>query len=66
MIKNPRYGNTWDVARLFNHWRARPESHELSIEELQTKLSSLLMAVCFVRMEEMANIDLSLSNIDEE
>ncbi|KAA6368733.1 MAG: hypothetical protein EZS28_035740 [Streblomastix strix] len=43
----------------------RTESYLLSDEELQTKLASLLMSLCFVRMEEMANIDLSVSIIDD-
>ncbi|KAA6378205.1 MAG: hypothetical protein EZS28_026267 [Streblomastix strix] len=65
-INNPRYGSTWDINQLFEHWRVRPESRLLSNEELQIKLASLLMSLCFVRMEEMANIDLSVSIIDDE
>ncbi|KAA6362367.1 MAG: hypothetical protein EZS28_042106, partial [Streblomastix strix] len=44
----------------------RPESNLLLIEELQIKLASLLISLFFVRMEEMANIDLSVSIIDDE
>ncbi|KAA6371009.1 MAG: hypothetical protein EZS28_033464 [Streblomastix strix] len=65
-INNPRYGSTWDINQLFEHWRERPESNLLSNEELQTKLASPLMSLCFVRMEEMANIDLSVSIIDDQ
>ncbi|KAA6359990.1 MAG: hypothetical protein EZS28_044483, partial [Streblomastix strix] len=65
-INNPRYGSTWDINQMFEHWRERPESKLLSNEELQTKLASLLMSLCFVRMVEMANIDLSISIIDDE
>ncbi|KAA6379192.1 MAG: hypothetical protein EZS28_025280, partial [Streblomastix strix] len=65
-IKNTRYGSTWDINQLFEYWRERPESKHLSNEELQTKLASLLMSLCFVRMEEMANIDLSVSIIDDQ
>ncbi|KAA6355199.1 MAG: hypothetical protein EZS28_049274 [Streblomastix strix] len=54
-----------DTNQLFKHWRERPESNLISCEELQIKLSSLLMSLCFVRMEEMANIDLSVSIIDD-
>ncbi|KAA6365658.1 MAG: hypothetical protein EZS28_038816 [Streblomastix strix] len=64
-INNPRYGSTWDINQLFEYWRERPESNLLSNEELQIKLASLLMSLCFVRMEEMANIDLSVSFIDD-
>ncbi|KAA6377176.1 MAG: hypothetical protein EZS28_027297 [Streblomastix strix] len=64
-INNPRYGSTWDINQLFEYWRERPESYLLSNEELQTKLASLLMSLCFVGMEEMANIDLSVSIIDD-
>ncbi|KAA6385092.1 MAG: hypothetical protein EZS28_019379, partial [Streblomastix strix] len=61
-----QYGSTWDINQLFEYWRVRPESNLLSDEELQVKLASLLMLLCFVRMEEMANIDLSVSIIDDE
>ncbi|KAA6320394.1 MAG: hypothetical protein EZS28_054689, partial [Streblomastix strix] len=64
-INNPRYESTWDINQLFEYWRERPESNLLSNEELQIKLASLLMSLCFVRMEEMANIDLSVSFIDD-
>ncbi|KAA6356719.1 MAG: hypothetical protein EZS28_047754 [Streblomastix strix] len=65
-INYPRYGSTWDINQLFEHWGQRPESSLLSNEKLQTKLASLLMSLCFVRMEEMANINLSISIIDDE
>ncbi|KAA6375579.1 MAG: hypothetical protein EZS28_028896, partial [Streblomastix strix] len=65
-INYPRYGSTWDINQLFEHWREKPESKLLSDEELQIKLASLLMSLCFVRMEEMANIDLSVSIIDDQ
>ncbi|KAA6394107.1 MAG: hypothetical protein EZS28_010365 [Streblomastix strix] len=65
-INNLRYGSTWDINQLFEYWIERPESNLLSNEELQTKLASLLMALCFVRMEEMANIDLSVWIIDDQ
>ncbi|KAA6371229.1 MAG: hypothetical protein EZS28_033244, partial [Streblomastix strix] len=65
-INNPSYGSTWDINQLFEHWREKPESRLLSNEELQIKLASLLMSLCFVRMEEMANIDLSVSIIDDQ
>ncbi|KAA6364238.1 MAG: hypothetical protein EZS28_040234, partial [Streblomastix strix] len=65
-INNPKYGSTWDINQLFEYWKERPESKLLSNEELQTKLASLLMSLCFVKMEEMANIDLSVSIIDDQ
>ncbi|KAA6384812.1 MAG: hypothetical protein EZS28_019661 [Streblomastix strix] len=65
-INNPRYGSTWDINQSFVYWRERPESKLLSNEELQIKLASLLMSLCLVRIEEMANIDLSVSIIDDE
>ncbi|KAA6357544.1 MAG: hypothetical protein EZS28_046929 [Streblomastix strix] len=65
-INNPRYGSTWDINQLFESWRERPESNHLSNEELQTKLASLLISLCYVRMEEMANIDLSVSIMDDQ
>ncbi|KAA6390317.1 MAG: hypothetical protein EZS28_014158 [Streblomastix strix] len=57
---------TLDINQLFEHWRERPKSNLLSNEEKQVKLASLLMSLCFVRMEEMANIDLSVSIIDDQ
>ncbi|KAA6372292.1 MAG: hypothetical protein EZS28_032179 [Streblomastix strix] len=64
-INNPRYGSTCDIIQLFEYWREGPENKLLSNEELQIKLASLLMSLCFVRMEEMAYIDLSISIIDD-
>ncbi|KAA6376383.1 MAG: hypothetical protein EZS28_028090 [Streblomastix strix] len=46
-INNPRYGSTWDINQLFEYWRERSESNLLSNEELQSKLASLLMSLCF-------------------
>ncbi|KAA6365498.1 MAG: hypothetical protein EZS28_038975, partial [Streblomastix strix] len=46
--------------------RVRPEISLLQNEELQTKLASLLKSLCFLRKEEMANIDLSVSIIDDQ
>ncbi|KAA6380588.1 MAG: hypothetical protein EZS28_023885 [Streblomastix strix] len=65
-INNPRYGSTWDINQLYEHWSERPESNINSNEELQVKLASLLMSLCFVKMKEMANIDLSVSIIVDE
>ncbi|KAA6384904.1 MAG: hypothetical protein EZS28_019567, partial [Streblomastix strix] len=65
-INNPRHGSTWGINQLFEYLRKRPESNLLSNEELQTKLASLLMSLCFVKMEEMTNIDLSVSIIYEQ
>ncbi|KAA6402452.1 MAG: hypothetical protein EZS28_002012, partial [Streblomastix strix] len=65
-INNPRFGSTWDINQLFEHWGERPESNILSNEELQIKQASLLMSLLFVRMEEMANIDLSVSILDDQ
>ncbi|KAA6379537.1 MAG: hypothetical protein EZS28_024936 [Streblomastix strix] len=63
-INNPRYRSTWDINQPFEYWRERPESKLFSNEELQTKLASLLMSLCFERMEEMAIIDLSRERYD--
>ncbi|KAA6323833.1 MAG: hypothetical protein EZS28_054266, partial [Streblomastix strix] len=57
-INNPRYGSTWDINQLYEYWRERPESNLLSNEELQVKLASPLISLCFVILEEIANIDL--------
>ncbi|KAA6397538.1 MAG: hypothetical protein EZS28_006930 [Streblomastix strix] len=66
LINNPRYWSTWDINQLHEYWRERPESKFLSNEELQVKLASVLMSLYFVRMEEMENIDLLVSIIDDE
>ncbi|KAA6393744.1 MAG: hypothetical protein EZS28_010734 [Streblomastix strix] len=65
-INNPRYGSTWDINQLFEHWRERPESKLLSNKQLQIKLASLLISLCFVTTEEMANINLSVPIIDDQ
>ncbi|KAA6403169.1 MAG: hypothetical protein EZS28_001295 [Streblomastix strix] len=44
----------------------RPDNNLPSNEELQVKLASILMTLCFVRKEEMANIDLAISIIGDE
>ncbi|KAA6369047.1 MAG: hypothetical protein EZS28_035425 [Streblomastix strix] len=65
-INNPRYGSTWDINQLFEYWRERPESNLLSDEELQVKQALQLISLCLVRMEEIANIDISVLFIDDE
>ncbi|KAA6375750.1 MAG: hypothetical protein EZS28_028721 [Streblomastix strix] len=65
-VKNPRYGSTWDNNQPFEYCSERSESNFPSSEELQTKLASLLMSLCFVRMEEITNINLSVSIIDDQ
>ncbi|KAA6367523.1 MAG: hypothetical protein EZS28_036951 [Streblomastix strix] len=65
-INNLRYGSTWDINQLFEFQRERQESYLLSDEELQVKLASQLMSLCFVRIKEMANIDLTVSIIDDQ
>ncbi|KAA6360565.1 MAG: hypothetical protein EZS28_043908, partial [Streblomastix strix] len=63
-IINRRYSNMWDIRQLFDYWRSRPDDKDLSDTEIQTKLASLLLSICFIRINEAAEINLAISNID--
>ncbi|KAA6352695.1 MAG: hypothetical protein EZS28_051778, partial [Streblomastix strix] len=54
----------WDIRQLFDYWRSRPDDKDLSDTEIQTKLASLLLSICFIRINEAAEINLAISNID--
>ncbi|KAA6389169.1 MAG: hypothetical protein EZS28_015302, partial [Streblomastix strix] len=65
-IYNPRYRSPWDINLHYEYWRERPESKLLSDEVQQAMLALLLMSLCFVRIKDIANIDLPISIVDEE
>ncbi|KAA6374383.1 MAG: hypothetical protein EZS28_030090, partial [Streblomastix strix] len=65
-INNPKYWSIWDIIQLYEYWGERLESNLLSNKEQQVKLASPLISLCFVILEEIANIDLSVSIIDDE
>ncbi|KAA6395775.1 MAG: hypothetical protein EZS28_008695 [Streblomastix strix] len=53
-----------DIRQLFDYWRSRPDDNDLSDTKIQTKLASLLIFICFIRINETAEINLAISNID--
>ncbi|KAA6357946.1 MAG: hypothetical protein EZS28_046527, partial [Streblomastix strix] len=65
-IPHRRYQNIWNIQILFNHWRESKQSKYLNNYDLQVKISSLLMSVCFFRQNEIAEIRLKFSNVDKK
>ncbi|KAA6366986.1 MAG: hypothetical protein EZS28_037486 [Streblomastix strix] len=57
-----KYAHVWDIDILFNHWAAYPADQMLANQDLQIKLASLLLSVFFLRIIEILEIDLNLSN----
>ncbi|KAA6382775.1 MAG: hypothetical protein EZS28_021699 [Streblomastix strix] len=62
---NGTYTNLWDIRQLFDYWRSRHDDQDLSDTETQTKLASLSLSICFIRINETAEINLIISNIDQ-
>ncbi|KAA6364169.1 MAG: hypothetical protein EZS28_040304 [Streblomastix strix] len=54
----------WDIRQLFDYWRSRSDDKDLSDTEIQTKFASLLLSICFIRINETAEINLTVSNIN--
>ncbi|KAA6404235.1 MAG: hypothetical protein EZS28_000222 [Streblomastix strix] len=63
-IINGRNTNMWDIRQLFDYWSSRPDDKDLSDIEIQTKLASLLLSICFIRINKAAEINLTISNKD--
>ncbi|KAA6335328.1 MAG: hypothetical protein EZS28_052978, partial [Streblomastix strix] len=59
-----KYAHVWDIDILFNHWATQPADQMLTNQDLQIKLASLLLSVCFLRITEISEIDLNLSNFN--
>lgn len=59
-----KYAHVWDIDILFNHWATQPTDQMLTNQDLQIKLASLLLSVCFLRITEISEIDLNLSNFN--
>ncbi|KAA6397291.1 MAG: hypothetical protein EZS28_007179 [Streblomastix strix] len=64
-IPHRRYQNIWNIQILFNHWRQSKQNKYLNSYDLQVKIASLLMSVCFFRPNEIAEIRLKFSNVDK-
>ncbi|KAA6381491.1 MAG: hypothetical protein EZS28_022981 [Streblomastix strix] len=64
-ILHRRYQNIWNIQKLFNHWRQSKQNKYLNNYELQVKIASLLMSVCFFRPNEITKIRLKFSNVDK-
>ncbi|KAA6369083.1 MAG: hypothetical protein EZS28_035391 [Streblomastix strix] len=59
-----KYAHVWDIDILFNHWATQPADQMLTNQDLQIKLASLLLSVCFLRIIEISEIDLNFSNFN--
>ncbi|KAA6384405.1 MAG: hypothetical protein EZS28_020069 [Streblomastix strix] len=64
-IPHRRYQNIWNIQILFNHWRQSKQNKYLNNYDLQVKIASLLMSVCFFRPNEIAEITLKFSNVNK-
>ncbi|KAA6356283.1 MAG: hypothetical protein EZS28_048190, partial [Streblomastix strix] len=59
-----KFAHVWDIDVLFNRWATQPADQMLTNQDLQIKLASLLLSVCFLRITEISEIDLNLSNFN--
>ncbi|KAA6368809.1 MAG: hypothetical protein EZS28_035664 [Streblomastix strix] len=59
-----KYAHVWDIDILFNHWATQPADQMLTNQDLQIKLASFLLSICFLRITEISEIDLNLSNFN--
>ncbi|KAA6366315.1 MAG: hypothetical protein EZS28_038158, partial [Streblomastix strix] len=64
-IPHRRYQNIWNIQILFNHWRQSKQNKYLNNYDLQVKIASLLMSICFFRPNEIAEIRLKFSNVNK-
>ncbi|KAA6378146.1 MAG: hypothetical protein EZS28_026326 [Streblomastix strix] len=64
-IPHRRYQNIWNIQILFNHWRQSKQNKYLNNYDLQVKIASLLMSICFFRPNEIAEIKLKFSNVNK-
>ncbi|KAA6385933.1 MAG: hypothetical protein EZS28_018539 [Streblomastix strix] len=53
MIVKPKYEDTQNVGILFGYWRGKRSNRNLPNIQLQTKLTSLIMTVCSMRLAEI-------------
>ncbi|KAA6387111.1 MAG: hypothetical protein EZS28_017364 [Streblomastix strix] len=59
-----KYAHVWDIDILFNHWAAQPIDQMLTNQDLQIKLASLVLSVCFLGITEISEVDLNLTNFN--
>ncbi|KAA6364519.1 MAG: hypothetical protein EZS28_039954 [Streblomastix strix] len=59
-----KYTHVWGIDVLFKYWATQPADQMLTNLDLQIKLASLLLSVCFLRITEISEIDLNLSNFN--
>ncbi|KAA6375234.1 MAG: hypothetical protein EZS28_029239, partial [Streblomastix strix] len=64
-IPHRRYQNIWNIHILFNHWRQSQQNKYLNSYDLQVKIASLLMSICFFRPNEIAEIRLKFTNVNK-
>ncbi|KAA6403564.1 MAG: hypothetical protein EZS28_000900 [Streblomastix strix] len=64
-IPHRRYKNIQNIQILFNHSRQSKRNKYFNNYELQVKIASLLMSICFFRPNEIAEIRLKFSNVNK-
>ncbi|KAA6368028.1 MAG: hypothetical protein EZS28_036445 [Streblomastix strix] len=66
MFVKPKYKDTWNVGILFDYWRGKGSNRNLTYVELYSKLTSLLMTICSMRLAEIEGMSLKHSVICEQ
>ncbi|KAA6367485.1 MAG: hypothetical protein EZS28_036988, partial [Streblomastix strix] len=64
-IPHRRYQNIWNIQILFNQWRQSKQNKYLNNYDLQVKIASILMLICFFRPNQIAEIRLKFSNVNK-
>ncbi|KAA6378500.1 MAG: hypothetical protein EZS28_025972, partial [Streblomastix strix] len=60
-VQTRKYVHVLDIDKVFNDWATQPTDQMLTNQDLQIKLASLLLSVCFLRIIEISEIDINLS-----
>ncbi|KAA6382264.1 MAG: hypothetical protein EZS28_022210 [Streblomastix strix] len=64
-VPHRRYQNICILQILFNHWRESKQNKYFKNYDLQVKIASLLMSICFFRPNKIAEIRLKVSNFNK-
>lgn len=58
-----RYAHVWDIDIPFDRWVTQPADRMLINQDLQIKLSSLLLYISFLKITEIIEVNFKLSNL---
>ncbi|KAA6376862.1 MAG: hypothetical protein EZS28_027612 [Streblomastix strix] len=64
-IRLRRYQKIWNIQILINQWRQSKQNKYLNIYDSQVKIASLLLSICFFRLNEIVEIRLKFSNVNK-